>query len=178
MQRKLVTILFSAAAALVMAGPAQARQCGEGQSEAVLVTTNGSVTICVDDEIAESPNASTALELQPVECPCADYTLSARDWRRVRDSQTCVATPSSIKVEAMDERSKGQTPQEEVWTFYAGASGQECSFQIRVNGLLHQSTRMLIPNQEAAQACYTFGRELYSDFAGSRKSPAECAEQE
>ncbi len=167
---------FAACAVAAMATTAGwAAQCGEGQSEAVLVTDNGSITMCVAEDLFESAQGAS-LALETVACPCADLTPRAQEWKGLRDLKECTAVDDGLLLTAMKDKKGGRTPKQEMWTFFTSEAASECSFQVAINGVPHRSHRLRLASSAEAQACEAFARELYADFAGSRKQPASCPE--
>jgi hypothetical protein len=164
-------LVIACAAGVLATGAANAAPCAEGQSEAVLVTSRGSITMCVDEDLAIQGGA---LEVQTVECPCAPYVPDPREWRRLSDSRECTNTASGVLVEAMSDKSGGKLPKKEIWSFLAGVAGEQCSFQIAINGVTRQSNRYLVPSQAAADACRTFAEHLFTSFASTKRETAAC----
>ena len=173
MNKNVRVLTIACVAAMLMAAPAEASECAEGQSEAVLVTKDGSITMCVEDEVLAARKEGVSLALETVECPCASFVPSERSWRGLKDSQSCNVSGDSLVINAM-KGGKGKRARSEKWVFSTGGAGNACVYQVYYDGVMHRNSSVLLEDASVADACMVFGSELYAGFAGSKREPGTC----
>lgn len=167
------TLLAACLAGTMLASVAAASECAQGESEAALVTKNGSITLCVDDSLVENQPGGAGLALEAVECPCAEFAPSEREWSRMRDGQSCEDTGDALVIKAM-KGGKGKRASTKELLLYVGDVGDVCAYQVYFDGVIHRNSYVLLDSSSVANACESFARDLYAAFAGSKREPASC----